>query len=274
MPNLPLQAPSSPSIFTCCPATRTSMREFFSSHLRCSNTRRAYREAVRQFSSFCTECNIEDLGQVQTSHIRAFMDWQRRFHSEATIRQRLSALRTLFDWMVVSQILSLNPAQAVRGPKHRRSRKIAPVLRADEIRILLDAIDAKSLPGLRDRALIGLIVYTSARVGTVLSMTVEDFYIHGHSSWAQFQEGGVTERAIISHHNLNHYLQEYIRAAGIGDDLAGPLFRTTRGRSAELTERPMLQPDAWRVLRRRALAAGIMTNVRCDSFRARCAATS
>ncbi len=62
-----------------------------------------------------------------------------------------------------------------------------------------------------------------------------------------------------THHNLDRYLEEYIRAAGIAEDRKGPLFRTTRGRSSELTGNSLLQPDVWRMIRRRALAAGIKT---------------
>jgi site-specific recombinase XerC len=72
------------------------------------------------------------------------------------VKQRLAALRMLFDWMVVGQVLPVNPAHAVRGPKHTQRRGKTPVLQADEARALLDAIDTDSLPGLRDRALIGL----------------------------------------------------------------------------------------------------------------------
>ncbi len=59
------------------------------------------------------------------------------------------------------------------------------------------------------------------------------------------------------HHNLDRYLEEYIRAAGIAEDRKGPLFRTTRGRSGELTGNSLFQSDVWRMSRRRALAAGI-----------------
>jgi integrase/recombinase XerD len=93
-----------------------------------------------------------------------------------TVKQRLAALRMLFDWMVVGQVLPVNPAHAVRGPKHTQRRGKTPVLQADEARALLDAIDISSLPGLRDRALIGLMVYTFSRVGAAVAMKVEDYF--------------------------------------------------------------------------------------------------
>jgi site-specific recombinase XerC len=117
------------------------MRDFFSSHIRNPNTRRAYMEAVRQFSTFCAEYGILDLAQVEPVHVAAFVELQLKTQSKPTVKIRLTALRLLFDWMLVGQVLPLNPAHAVRGPKHTQKRGKTPVLQADEARTLLDSID-------------------------------------------------------------------------------------------------------------------------------------
>ena len=259
---------SLPSIFTARPEARTRLRDFFSSHIRNPNTRRAYREAVRQFSAFCAINGIGDLAQVEPIHVAAFVEMQLKLHSKPTVKLRLAALRMLFDWMVVGQVIPTNPAHAVRGPKHSQRRGKTPVLQADEARTLIDAIDTTSLPGLRDRALIGLMVYTFARVGAAISMKVEDFFVQGRRGWVRLHEKGGKEHEMPTHHNLDRYLEEYIRAAGIAEDRKSPLFRTTRGRSGELTANPLLQSDVWRMIRRRALAAGIETEIGCHTFRA------
>ena len=263
-----LQGVFLPSIFVARPESRTRMRDFFSSHIRNKNTRRAYMEAVRQFSVFCAEHGIVDLAQVEPVHVAAFVEAQLKLHSKPTVKQRLAALRMLFDWMVVGQVIPTNPAHAVRGPKHTQRRGKTPVLQATEARTLLDSIDTSSLPGLRDRALIGLMVYTFARVGAAISMKVEDFYVQGRRGWVRLHEKGGKEHEMPTHHNLDHYLEEYIRIAGIGENRKGPLFRTTRGRSGELTGNAMLQPDVWRMIRKRALAAEIKTEIGCHTFRA------
>ena len=157
-----------PSVFTARPEARTRMRDFFSSHIRNANTRRAYREAVRQFSACCAEHGIVDLTQVEPVHVAAFVETQLKTQSKPTVKLRLAALRMLFDWMVVGQVIPTNPAHAVRGPKHSQRRGKTPVLQADEARVLIDTIDTTSLPGLRDRALIGLMVYTFARCHAAL----------------------------------------------------------------------------------------------------------
>lgn len=261
-------ATSLPSLFTARPDARTRMRDFFSSHIRNPNTRRAYREAVRQFSVFCAEIGIVDLAQVEPIHVATFVELQLKTQSKTTVKVRLAALRMLFDWMVVGQVIPMNPAHAVRGPKHSQRRGKTPVLQADEARTLIDMIDVTSLPGLRDRALIGLMVYTFARVGAAVSMRVEDFYVQGRRGWVRLHEKGGKEHEMPTHHNLDRYLEEYIAASGITDDRKGPLFRTTRGRSGELTSNSLLQSDVWRMIRRRALVAGIKTEIGCHTFRA------
>jgi integrase/recombinase XerD len=259
---------SLPSIFVARPEARTRLRDFFSSHIRNPNTRRAYMEAVRQFSAFCAECSLLDLTQVEPLHVAAFVEAQLKTQSKPTVKVRLAALRMLFDWMVVGQVIPVNPAHAVRGPKHSQRRGKTPVLQADEARTLIDSIDTSSLPGLRDRALIGLMVYTFARVGAAISLRIEDFYVQGRRGWVRLHEKGGKEHEMPTHHNLDRYLEEYIAAAGIAEDRKGPLFRTTRGRSGELTGNSLLQSDVWRMIRRRALAAGIKTEIGCHTFRA------
>nr|WP_232299002.1 tyrosine-type recombinase/integrase [Granulicella tundricola] len=244
------------------------MRDFFSSHIRNPSSRRAHREAVRQVSDFCAEHGIGDLAQVEPVHVAAFVETQLKTQSKPTAKLRLAALRMLFDWMVVGQVIPTNPAHSVRGPKHSQRRGKTPVLQADEARTLIDAIDTTSLPGLRDRALIGLMVYTFSCVGAAISMRVEDFFVQGRRGWVRLHEKGGKEHEMPTHHNLDRYLEEYIDAAGIAEDRKGPMFRTTSGRSGELTGNSLLQSDVWRMIRRRALAAGIKTEIGCHTFRA------
>lgn len=95
---------SLPSILTALPEAKRRTRDFFSSHIRNANTRRAYLEVVRQFSAFCAELRIVDLAQVEPIHVAAFAEVQLKLHSKPTVKQRLAALRMLFDWMVIGQV--------------------------------------------------------------------------------------------------------------------------------------------------------------------------
>src|SRR5260370_8826024 len=84
---------SLPSVFTARPEAQTRTRDFFSSHIRNPNTRRAYREAVRQFSGFCAEHGIVDLAQVEPVHLAAFVVAQLSLPSNPPVKQRLPAFR-------------------------------------------------------------------------------------------------------------------------------------------------------------------------------------
>jgi site-specific recombinase XerD len=84
-----------PSVFMSRPTLRKRMRDFFSSHIRNTHTRRAYLEAVRQFSVFCAELGVSDLAQVEPVHVAAFVEAQLKKHSKPTVKQRLAALRML-----------------------------------------------------------------------------------------------------------------------------------------------------------------------------------
>jgi site-specific recombinase XerD len=102
-------------------------------------------------------------------------DIGRRF-SPTTVKQWLAAVRLLFDWLVIGEVLAVNPAAAVRGPKYVVRTGKTPVPGAVEARQLLDSINTAIVVGLRDRALIGLLVFTFARIGAALGMTVADVY--------------------------------------------------------------------------------------------------
>src|SRR5208283_603648 len=121
---------------------------------------------------------------------------------------------------------------------------------------------------LRDRALIGIMVYTFARVGAVIRMRVEDVYVQGRRTWARLHEKGGKRHEMLCHHNLEEYLEAYLRGAGIATDGKGYLFRTARGRTNELSSNPMSQADVYRMIGRRAKDAGLRTKICCHSFRA------
>jgi integrase/recombinase XerD len=173
----------------------------------------------------------------------------------------------LFPWPRTAP--GANPAHAVRGPKHSVRKGKTPVLSAEEARTMLDAIETDTLLGLRDRALIGLMVYTFARVGAALRMQVEDYFVQGRRGWVRLHEKGGKLHSLPCHHNLEKWLDEYIAAAGIAGDKKGNLFRTAADRSGRtLTTNALYQQDAYRMIGRRAAAAGIKTEIGCHTFRA------
>jgi site-specific recombinase XerD len=175
----------------------------------------------------------------------------------------------LFDWLITGQVVPYNPASAVGGPKHVVNTGKTPVLEGDEWRRLLDSIPAEAVRDLRDRALIATLTYSFARIGAALKMKVEDLRPKGAGWQIRLHEKGGKQHAMPCHHALAEALHAYIAAAGIAEERKGCLFRTARGDIATaLSDRPMSQPDAWRMIRRRAAAAGIMAPIGNHSFRA------
>lgn len=123
-------------------------------------------------------------------HVATYIEQLQGRLSAPSVKQHLAALRVLFDWLVVGQVIPMNPANSVRGPRHSVRKGKTPVLAADEARAMLDAIDVSTVVGLRDRALIGLMVYTFARVGAVIKMQADDIYVQGRRTWVRLHEKG------------------------------------------------------------------------------------
>lgn len=161
----------------------------------------------------------------------------------------------------------MNPASSVRGPKHVVKRGKTPVLSSAEARELLDSIDLTELVGLRDRALIGLMVYSFARVGAAVAMDVEDYFQQGKRCWFRLHEKGGKRHDVPAHHNAEAYLDAYVRAAGIATEKDNPLFRTI-DRHGNLTVNRMSRNDALRMVKRRAAKAGLPASISCHTFRA------
>src|ERR1700689_1369824 len=240
--------------------------EFFVATIRNKNTRAAYAEAVGQFFAWCEFHHVYTLGEIKPIVIAAYIE--NHPGAAPTVKQHLAAIRMLFDFLVTGQIVPMNPASSVRGPKLVVRRGKTPVLKADQARTLIDSIKMDSIIGLRDRALIGLMCYTFARVSAMVHMQTEDYYPNGKRWWVRLHEKGGKRHEMPAHHNLEAYLDAYIKAAGIGDEAKSPLFRSAAGRTDLLTDKAMNRVDAWRMIQRRAGDLGTRVRIGCHTFRA------
>lgn len=239
--------------------------EFFTANIRNRNTRAAYARAVGQFLSWCEKRELE-LADLSPIIVAAYVEGLRSEKSDPTIKQHLAAIRMLFDWMVLGQIVPTNPASSVRGPRHVVKKGKTPVLSAEEARQLLNAIDTDTIDGLRDRALIALMCYSFARVSAAVGMNVADYYSQGKRAWFRLHEKGGKFHEVPAHHVATEYLDAYVAAAGIADDPKGPLFRTIQ--HGLLTGRRMGRSDALRMIKRRAITAALPARICCHTFRA------
>lgn len=237
----------------------------FTANIRNNNTRRVYYKAACRFWQRCQSKGLLDIADVKPIHVAVYIEMLAQEKSKVqglskpTIQQHLAALRTLFDWLLVDHVIDTNSARAVHAPKYSQNNGETSVVVRDEVRALLAAIDPGSLPHLRDRALFSVMIFTFARVGVIPQMNVCDYYSQGRRAWVRLQEKGGKEQEPPCILKLEAYLNEYIAAAGIGDEKDGPRFRTA-GRSTGTPHR-LTHQEANRLVQRHTQRAEIETNI-------------
>ena len=256
--------------FVAASGPRASYRflEFFTAQIRNPHTRRAYARAAAEFFDWLAAKGVARLEAIESVHVATYIEELQRARSAPTAKLRLAALRHLFDWMVIGQIMATNPAAAVRSPRHVVRRGKTPVLDPVEARRLIDAIDTTTVIGPRDCALIGLMVYSFARIGAAIDMRVEDVYTQNRRLWVRLHEKGGRQHAMPCHHNLETYLHEYIDGAALACDPKALLFQSYSRATGQLTGNPLPQANAYAMIQRRARAAGITTKIGNHTFRA------
>ena len=246
------------------PSAVARFLEFFAGRIANARTRAAYGRAVGQFLGWC-EARGLGLRDVSPLHVAAYI----RTHpgSAPTVKQHLAAIRMLGDWLVVSQVLPVNPAAAVRGPKHVVTKGATPVLSPAEARKLLASIDTGALAGLRDRALLSVMLYSFARVSAVLGMRRQDYFGQASRGWLRLHEKGGKRHDVPAHHRAAAVLDAYVEAAGLEDPKAA-LFQTVDPAGRRLTGRALDRRLVLAMIKRRAAAAGLPPSTCCHTFRA------
>ncbi len=198
--------------------------------------------------------------------------------SVPTKKLHLAALRALFDQLVIRHAMLLNPAASVRGEKYQVIEGKTPEITIAQARTLIAAIRIEKkigdqivpdMVGLRDRAVIGVLIYTATRAGAVAKLRLKDF-IHDGALWTlRFAEKGGKSREIpVRHDDLEQYIAEYIAAAGFrGEPSDSPLFRSAERRTGRLTGKPISNVDICRMVKRRLNGAGLPEHYSPHSFR-------
>lgn len=248
--------------------TKRRFTEFFTAQIRNQNTRRAYAKAAIEFLQWCEARGATTFSLITPIHVAGWIEEMTHTHSAPTVKQRLAAVRHLFDWLVIGHVMDTNPAHSVRGPAHSRRRGKTPVLAPEEARQLLDSIPTDTLIGKRDRALIGLMTYTFARIGAARAMAVRDVYPQNRRLWVRLHEKGGKQVELPCHHTLEAYLDDYMDAASLKEDPRAPLFQTFKRGTGRLSGASLAQAEAYAMIQRRAIAAGISTAVCNHTFRA------
>jgi integrase/recombinase XerD len=211
------------------------MREAYRSWLAKSpsrDTRSNYDRDVRQFMMF-TENDpktLESLATVRPHHVAAWRDHLRdRALTNASIRRKMTALRSLFSYLQSYGFVGANPAHSdfVDAPAVARDGKTI-ALSPQDCRSILDAPAAETPAGIRDRALFAVLAYAGCRVGELTRLRVGSCKQNGVHRVLEVHGKGGKERLVPLHAEAAERIEVWLDVAGIRDDLKGPLFRPVK----------------------------------------------
>jgi len=246
-------------------AARFAFEEFLHGKIRNRFTRKAYLHAVKRFSKWCDGRQL-DLVRITPADVGRYLDSMTV--STPTRKLHLAALRRFFDELVMRHVVILNPALSVRTERHQAVEGKTPEISIEHARRLLKCIDVSHDIGRRDRAIIGILIYTAARVGAVAKLRRMDFYNVGDQYCLKFHEKNGKVREIPVRHDLSVAITDYLEHSGIQYAIpASSLFRTTVRKSRRLTQNPMTADDMGRMMKRRLQDAGLSTRLSPHSFR-------
>lgn len=246
-------------------AARFAWDEFFFAEHHNPHTQKAYLAAVRRFLTRCEGQRVE-LSAVTPGMVGQYLVGLGG--SAAKRNLHLSALRGFFDRLVNRHVVILNPAASVRSVKEQVVEGKTPEITIEQARTLLASVDTGHVVGLRDRAIIATLTYTACRAGAVAGLRLGDFQHDGMQYVLRFQEKGGKSREIPVRHDLEGFIRAYIEAAGLaGEANDRPLFRSTLGRTKQLTFRPLTTKAICELVKRRLKDAGLPLRLSPHSFR-------
>ncbi len=186
-----------------------------------------------------------------------------------TIRRRLSALSSLFAHLVAHHAADANPLRDIRRPRVNRRQGTTHAFSSKEARMILDAPDASSIQGVRDRAILSVGLQAGPRRSEIASLLVKDYHTNGGYKSLHFIRKGGEDLSLAINPQTAQRIEEYLTAVGHGDDRDGPLFRPIRQNQRRRDPRRHLHPQAVdRILRKYAAALGLDSGYSAHSMRA------
>ncbi len=256
-----------PSIITVEPvATQKAFINFFTASIQNSNTRQAYYRNTLRFLKWVMARQMK-LGDVEPFHVAAYREVLIKDLSAPTVKQHLSALKMLFDFMVEKQCIAFNPAAGVKPPKHSYKNGKTPKLTQEQTRMFFDSMDGTKLIDYRDRALISVMLFSFARISATVGMRICDYRVNGREAEFLLIDKGGQEKIIPVHHIAARYVDEYIEQAGFHSQSNEYLFRSFEKGKSELSNKPLDRTNAWAMVKRRAKRAGLSNLISNHTFR-------
>jgi len=203
-------------------------------NLDSAQTKRAYQSDLRAFMAFTGIIQPEEFRAVTRAHILVWRaELEKHGLAGATIRRKLAALASLYDYLCECNAVTHNPVRGVRRPKSETSEGKTPALGDAEARALLGAPPPDTLKGKRDRAILSVLLYHGLRREELTKLRVLDFGQERRGvPHLRVQGKGGKLRYLPAHPHSLRLVAEYLAASGHGQEADGPLFRRTRAPKA------------------------------------------
>ena len=197
-------------------------------------TRRAYRNDINEFMQFAGIVRPEQFREVNRAHVLAWRKTlEERQLAGSSLRRKLAALSSLYEYLCDRNAVLHNPVKGVKRPKVESQEGKTPALGDHQVRRVLNAPDATTLKGKRDRAILSVLLYHALRREELTALKVKDFnHLRKGIPHLRIHGKGGKLRYVPTHPNTLMLIDEYLEAAGDRADANGALFRPIHNRLA------------------------------------------
>jgi len=251
-PRRPLTAPEFHQLAQVPPAA-----EWFA-NIDNANTRRAYRNDLKEFMAFVGITSPDELRLVARAHVLAWRkDLELRKLAGSTLRRKLAALSSLFEYLSDANAVTHNPVKGVRRPKVESYEGKTPALGDAQARHLLKLPAGDDLKAVRDRALLSLLLYHGLRREELSQLTVHDVHLRRGVPHLRVHGKGSKVRHIPLHLGTQELLTDYLEASGHALEKSGALFRPIRNNRTGELDRTLSGDGIYKLVRSYAKKLGV-----------------
>jgi len=222
------------------------------------NTRRAYRNDLKEFMAFIGIAAPDELRLVTRAHVLAWRkNLERRELAGATVRRKLAALSSLFEYLCDQNSVPMNPIKGVKRPKVESYEGKTPALGDSQARHLLKLPAGEDLKSCRDRALLSLLLHHGLRREELASLKIQDVHLRRGVPHLRVHGKGGKLRHIPLHPSTQGLLADYLEASGHAGDKTAALFRPIRNNRTGELERALSTDGIYKLVRGYAKKLGV-----------------
>jgi integrase/recombinase XerD len=227
-------------------------------NIRNAHTKRAYQNAIKDFMLFTGIKRPEEFRLVTPAHVIAWRDGLgERVLNGTTIRHRMAALSSLFQYLCDKNAVTHNPVKGVKRPRSETEEGKTPALADHQARKLLVAPAEKSLKGIRDRAILATLLYHALRREELCKLTVRDFmHERGGVRHLRISGKGEKTRYVPLHGIARDLIEEYLQKCGHGGHDKSALFRPLRNAHGGGREKAITPDGVYKLVRQYSAALG------------------